>query len=452
MYRIEKDSLGEVKVDSEKKWGAQTQRSLENFVIGHNIIPLEVIYGLVEIKRSAAIVNHKLGKLSDDKSKAIITACDEILNGRYDDQFPLKIFQTGSGTQSNMNVNEVIAHLCNEQTPGLIHPNDDVNMSQSSNDTFPTAMHIAGYQAIVSKLLPELAKWVEELAILEKNNQHVIKIGRTHLQDATPLTFGQEISGWRVMIEKAQEFVMLGLEAIRHLTIGGTAVGTGLNAPKGFDQLMCEEISTHTELPFTSEENKFYGLTSHSELSFVHGALRALSGDLMKIANDIRWLASGPRSGLGEITIPSNEPGSSIMPGKVNPTQAEALTMVVCQVMGNDTTIQFASSQGNFELNVYKPVIISNFLESVNLLSDAMRSFRLNCLNGMEANEAAMEQGMKNSLMLVTALNPHIGYEKAAKVAKYAHENQTTLETAIITLGFATKEEFDEWLKPEEMI
>ncbi|MGX7031563.1 class II fumarate hydratase [Vagococcus zengguangii] len=452
MFRIEKDSLGEVKVASDKKWGAQTQRSLENFVIGNNTMPLAVVYGLVEIKRAAALVNHQLGKLSAEKSQAIVAACDAILTGKYGDQFPLKIYQTGSGTQSNMNVNEVIAHLCNEKVPGLIHPNDDVNMSQSSNDTFPTAMHIAAYQAIINNLLPELSEWIEELKLLEDKNQHVIKIGRTHLQDATPLTFGQEISGWRVMIEKAQEFVGLSLDAISHLTIGGTAVGTGLNAPENFDTLMCEVISAHTQLPFNSEENKFYGLTSHSELSFVHGALRALAGDLMKIANDVRWLASGPRSGLGEITIPSNEPGSSIMPGKVNPTQAEALTMVVCQVMGNDTTIQFASSQGNFELNVYKPVIIANFLESVQLLSDAMRSFRMNCLVGLEANKAAMAEGMKNSLMLVTALNPHIGYEKAAKVAKYAHENHTTLEKAIIALGYATKEEFSEWLKPEEMI
>ena len=452
MFRIEKDSLGEVKVASDKKWGAQTQRSLENFIIGDQTMPLSVIYGLVEIKRAAALVNHQLDKLSAEKCQAIVSACDEILAGQYDDQFPLKIYQTGSGTQSNMNVNEVIAHLCNEKSPSLIHPNDDVNMSQSSNDTFPTAMHIAGYQAIVTALLPELENWIKELQLLENKNQHVIKIGRTHLQDATPLTFAQEISGWRVMIEKAREFIGLGLEAISQLTIGGTAVGTGLNAPENFDRLMCEAISAHTQLPFTTEENKFYGLTSHSELSFVHGAIRALAGDLMKIANDIRWLASGPRSGLGEITIPANEPGSSIMPGKVNPTQSEALTMVVCQVMGNDTTIQFASSQGNFELNVYKPVIIANFLDSVRLLSDAMRSFRLHCLVGLEANEAEMADGMKNSLMLVTALNPHIGYEKAAKVAKYAYECQTTLETAVIALGYATKEEFSEWLKPEEMI
>ena len=452
MFRIEKDSLGEVKVASDKKWGAQTQRSLENFVIGDQAMPLAVIYGLVEIKRAAALVNHQLDKLSAEKSQAIVAACDAILEGQYDEQFPLKIYQTGSGTQSNMNVNEVIAHLCNEKIPGLIHPNDDVNMSQSSNDTFPTAMHIAGYQMIVTELLPELENWVEELSILEIKNQHVIKIGRTHLQDATPLTFGQEISGWRVMIEKAREFIRVGLDVISSLTIGGTAVGTGLNAPENFDWLMCEAISEHTQLPFTSEENKFYGLTSHSELSFVHGALRALAGDLMKIANDIRWLASGPRAGLGEITIPANEPGSSIMPGKVNPTQSEALTMVVCQVMGNDTTIQVACSQGNFELNVYKPIIIANFLNSVNLLGDAMRSFRLHCLVGLEANEEEMTEGMKNSLMLVTALNPHIGYEKAAEVAKYAYKADTTLENAIITLGYATKEEFSEWLKPEEMI
>ncbi|MFW8051719.1 class II fumarate hydratase [Vagococcus fluvialis] len=449
-YRIEKDSIGEVRVPIEKKWGAQTERSRQNFKIGHHLMPIEVVYGLVEIKRAAAIVNHEFGKLPIEKSEVIVTVCDEILSGIWDDEFPLNVFQTGSGTQSNMNTNEVIAHLC-EEKGSLIHPNDDVNMSQSSNDTFPTAMHIAALKSL-QPLQEEMDQWIKLLNALEEENKDIIKIGRTHLQDATPLTFGQEISGWKTMIMKAKEFITASSEPLNHLTIGGTAVGTGLNAPKGFDVAMASEIAKHTELPFETEANKFYGLTSYSGISFAHGAIRALASDLMKIANDIRWLASGPRAGLGEIIIPENEPGSSIMPGKVNPTQAEALTMVVCQVLGNDTTIQFASSQGNFELNVYKPVIIFNFLESVTLLHDAMVSFRTNCLVGVKANVEAMTQGVERSLMLVTALSPYIGYEKCAIVAKLAHQENLSLEEAILKLEYATKEEFREWVKPETMI
>ena len=450
-YRIERDSLGEVQVPADKLWGAQTQRSLTNFKIGQTIVPLEVVKGLVEIKRAAAIVNYNLGKLSEEKRAAIVEASDAILSGAYDDQFPLKVYQTGSGTQSNMNVNEVIAHLC-EKAGCPVHPNDDVNKSQSSNDTFPTAMHIAAYRQLTQVLLPELEQWQKVLSELSDKYQAVIKIGRTHLQDATPLTFGQEVSGWLEMIRKAADFINKTLADLATLAIGGTAVGTGLNAPDQFDVLICEEISRHTGLHFVPEPNKFYGLTSHSALNFSHGALRSLAADLMKIANDIRWLASGPRSGLGEITIPENEPGSSIMPGKVNPTQAEALTMVVARVMGNDTTIQFASSQGNFQLNVFKPVIISSFLESVTLLAEGMASFREHCLIGVEANQAVMNEGMEQSLMLVTALTPHIGYDKSAEVAKQAHKNQATLRETVVALGYATAEEFAQWVVPENMI
>lgn len=449
-YRIEKDSIGEIKVPIAHKWGAQTERSRQNFKIGNHLMPLEVVYGLVEIKRAAAIVNFSFDKLSKEKSEVIVSVCDDILAGKWDEEFPLNVFQTGSGTQSNMNTNEVIAHLCEEKGV-LIHPNDDVNMSQSSNDTFPTAMHIAALKKL-QPLQDELSNWITLLDQLEEENKEIIKIGRTHLQDATPITFGQEISGWKTMIEKAQEFITSSSQSLKYLTIGGTAVGTGLNAPNGFDVKMASEIAEHTGLPFETEANKFYGLTSYSGLSFTHGALRALASDLMKIANDIRWLASGPRAGLGEITIPENEPGSSIMPGKVNPTQAEALTMVVCDVLGNDTTIQVASSQGNFELNVYKPVIIYNFLESVTLLTDGMKSFRTNCLVGVKADVAAMTLGVDRSLMLVTALSPYIGYEKCAIVAKLAHTENLSLEEAVLKLEFATKEEFSQWVKPETMV
>lgn len=449
-YRVEKDSLGEVQVPIHQKWGAQTERSRQNFKIGHHLMPLAVVYGLVEIKRAAAIVNYRLGKLSEEKSQVIVTVCEDILAGKWDDEFPLNVYQTGSGTQSNMNTNEVIAYLASEKGVS-IHPNDDVNMSQSSNDTFPTAMHIAALKEL-QPLRAELANWVTLLDKLEKENQDIIKIGRTHLQDATPITFGQEISGWKTMISKAQNFIETSSDSLKFLTIGGTAVGTGLNAPVGFDVEMAKEIALNVGLPFETEPNKFYGLTSYSGLSFTHGALRALASDLMKIANDIRWLASGPRAGLGEIIIPENEPGSSIMPGKVNPTQAESLTMVVCQVMGNDTTIQVASSQGNFELTVYKPVIIYNFLESVTLLTDGMTSFREHCLVGVKANVEAMTEGVNRSLMLVTALSPYIGYEKCATVAKLAHKEKLSLEEAVLKLGYATKEEFKEWVRPEKMV
>lgn len=449
--RIETDSLGDVKVPKEAMWGAQTERSRQNFKIGQDIMPLSVIYGLVEIKRGAAIVNETFGILPTEKKEAIVSACDEILRGEWDEAFPLKVYQTGSGTQTNMNCNEVIARIC--QLKGVdIHPNDHVNMSQSSNDTFPTAMHIAAYKELTTRLIPELDEWIRVLAQLEKDNATVIKIGRTHLQDATPLTFGQEISGWKTMIEKGRHFLVSNMKEIAYLTIGGTAVGTGLNAPKGFDRVITQEIREHTGCPFESEPNKFYGLTSHSELGMVHGIIRSLAGDVMKIANDIRWLASGPRAGLGEINIPENEPGSSIMPGKVNPTQAEALTMVVCQVMGNDTTIQVASSQGNFELNVYKPVIINNFLESVQLMTEGMTSFRIHCLEGIVPNMPEMERKMTQSLMLVTALSPHIGYEQSAKAAKYAHAHELELKEAVLQLGLATEMEYNEWVVPEEMV
>ncbi|MGY3749559.1 class II fumarate hydratase [Vagococcus acidifermentans] len=450
-YRIEKDSLGEIEVDDSKCWGAQTERSRRNFQIGSERMPLDVIYGLVEIKRAAAIVNRENGQLDDKRSALIVSACDSILSGKWDDQFPLKVYQTGSGTQTNMNVNEVIAFLC-RQEGGDVHANDHVNMSQSSNDTFPTAMHIAAYGQIVDQLLPEIDEWLSVLTQLEEQYQTVIKIGRTHLQDATPLTFGQEISGWRVMLEKAEQFIRESSDHLRSLAIGGTAVGTGLNAPDLFDEDMCAQISRQTGWHFVPEANKFYGLTSHSALSFAHGALRSLAADLMKIANDIRWLASGPRAGFGEVTIPANEPGSSIMPGKVNPTQAEALTMVATRIMGNDVTIQVASSQGNFELNVYKPVIIDSFLQSVTLLSQAMASFRVHCLAGLTANRSVMAEGVQRSLMLVTALSPHIGYEKSADVAKLAHKDGLTLKEAVIRLGYATGEQYDEWVVPEEMI
>lgn len=450
-YRTERDSLGEVKVDASKFWGAQTERSKFYFNIGEDKMPLDVIYALVQIKKAAAIVNCQMGKLSRDAKEAIVSVCDEILQGEWDDQFPLKVYQTGSGTQSNMNTNEVIANLA-KQKGEVIHPNDHVNMSQSSNDTFPTAMHIAAYGVINHELMPELEKWEVLLGEMEKKYQKFIKIGRTHLQDATPLTFGQEVSGWRTMIEKSLKFIDESSQSLRYLTIGGTAVGTGLNAPENFDLAMVAQLSELTGLDFIVEKNKYYGLTSHSALSYTHGAIRALASDLMKIANDVRWLASGPRVGLGEISLPENEPGSSIMPGKINPTQAEAVTMVAVQIMGNDTTIQVASSQGNFELNVFKPVIIYNFLQSVKLLSAAMSSFRKHCLAGIKVNRDAMAKGVEKSLMMVTALSPHIGYDKSAKVAKFAYQNNLTLKEAVQSLGYATAEEYDQWVAPENMV
>ncbi|CEG29668.1 class II fumarate hydratase [Bacillus sp. B-jedd] len=456
-YRIERDTLGEVKVPADKFWGAQTQRSLENFKISTEKMPIDLIYSLVTVKLSAAVANNALGKLSDEKKDAIIHVCAEILEGKYDGHFPLAVWQTGSGTQSNMNVNEVIANRANALLEGegsgtRIHPNDDVNMSQSSNDTFPTAMHIAAYGKVVSALLPALEELTETFRQKESDYEKLIKIGRTHLQDATPLTFGQEISGWRTMLEKSGEMIRESSKRMLDLAIGGTAVGTGINADPQFGDMAAEVISSVTGHPFRSSANKFHALTSHDEMVYVHGALKALAADLMKIANDVRWLASGPRSGIGEIMIPANEPGSSIMPGKVNPTQSEALTMAVCQVFGNDASIAFAASQGNFELNVFKPVIIHNFLQSVRLLADGMNSFNRNCAVGITANETAIQAQMERSLMLVTALNPHIGYEKAAQIAKLAFNENLSLKEAAVRSGSLTEQEFDEWVKPENMV
>lgn len=456
-YRIEKDTLGEVKVPADKLWAAQTQRSSENFRIGTETMPKEIIRAFAVLKKSAAIVNGKLGKLNEDKVWAITVAADEIIEGKHDEHFPLVVWQTGSGTQSNMNVNEVIANRGNQllQEKGSdqrIHPNDDVNKSQSSNDTFPTAMHMAAVIAMEDSVLPSLQRLKKTLKEKSEEYKDLIKIGRTHLQDATPLTLGQEISGWHRMLEKCELMIASSIEPLRELAIGGTAVGTGINAHPKFGEMTAAEISLQIGKSYTSASNKFHSLTSHDEVVFAHGALKALAADLMKIANDVRWLASGPRSGIGELTIPANEPGSSIMPGKVNPTQSEALTMVVCQVMGNDATIGFAASQGNFELNVFKPVIIYNFLQSARLLSDAMDSFDRNCAVGIEANLDVIRGNMERSLMLVTALNPHIGYENAAAIAKRAHQEGTTLQEAALASGLLTAEEFDRIVRPEEMI
>ncbi|WP_028401876.1 class II fumarate hydratase [Ectobacillus panaciterrae] len=456
-FRVEKDTLGEIQVPADKLWGAQTQRSSQNFKIGTEKMPQEVIQAFAILKKSAAKANHKLGKLEADKAEVIIKAADEILNGKWNEHFPLAVWQTGSGTQSNMNVNEVIANRANQLlgqsgSPHRIHPNDDVNKSQSSNDTFPTAMHIAGTLAIEAHVLPALSKLKEVLGQKMEQFQDIIKIGRTHLQDATPLTLGQEISGWHRMLEKSEKMIKESAESMRELAIGGTAVGTGINAHPKFGETVAEEISKLTGKTFLSASNKFHALTSHDELVYVHGALKALAADLMKIANDVRWLASGPRCGIGEITIPANEPGSSIMPGKVNPTQSEALTMVVCQVMGNDAAIGFAASQGNFELNVFKPVIIYNFLQSARLLADAMISFSDHCAIGIEPNLEVIQHNLESSLMLVTALNPHIGYENAATIAKLAHKEGLTLKEAAIKTNLLTEEQFDEIVRPENMI
>ncbi|KON89565.1 fumarate hydratase [Sporosarcina globispora] len=457
-FRIEKDTLGEVKVPADKYWGAQTQRSKDNFKIGIEKMPMEVIFAFAKVKRSAAVVNNKLGKLSDDKKEAINRACNEILEHKFDSHFPLAVWQTGSGTQSNMNVNEVVAKRANEflNEKGLqnvkVHPNDDVNMSQSSNDTFPTAMHIAAYIEAEEKLLPSLKELIKTIKSKEKAFSDIVKIGRTHLQDATPLTLGQEISGWRAMLEKNEKMLTDAKQYLLDLAIGGTAVGTGINADKSFGSEMANEISRLTGYSFRSSENKFQSLTSHNEIVHVHGTLKGLAADLMKIANDVRWLASGPRSGIGEISIPVNEPGSSIMPGKVNPTQSEALTMVVCQVFGNDASIGFAASQGNFELNVFKPVIIYNLLQSIRILADGMTSFNKKCMMGLEANKEVINGHVERSLMLVTALNPHIGYEKAAEIAKLAFRENTTLKDAALKTGYITEEQYENWVVPEKMI
>lgn len=456
-FRIEKDTLGEVKVPAEKYWGAQTQRSKDNFKIGIEKMPMEVIYAFAKVKRSAAVVNNKLGKLSDDKKDAISLACDEVLDHKFDSHFPLAVWQTGSGTQSNMNVNEVVAKKANEllAEKGLqeikVHPNDDVNMSQSSNDTFPTAMHIAAYTEVEKKLLPSLKELIKTVKLKEAAFKTIVKIGRTHLQDATPLTLGQEISGWRAMLEKNEKMLTDAKQYLLDLAIGGTAVGTGINADKSFGSEMANEISRLTGYSFRSSENKFQALTSHNEIVHVHGTLKGLAADLMKIANDVRWLSSGPRSGIGELSIPANEPGSSIMPGKVNPTQSEALTMVVCQVFGNDASIGFAASQGNFELNVFKPVIIYNLLQSIRILADGMASFNENCMRGLEANKEVINGHVERSLMLVTALNPHIGYEKAAEIAKLAFSENSTLKEAALKTGYITEEQYENWVVPEKM-
>ncbi|URM32178.1 class II fumarate hydratase [Cytobacillus firmus] len=457
-FRIEKDTLGEVKVPADKYWGAQTQRSKDNFKIGIEKMPMEVIYAFARVKRSAAVVNNRLGKLSHDKMEAITGACDEVLNHKFDSHFPLAVWQTGSGTQSNMNVNEVVAKRANEllAEKGIrdsqVHPNDDVNMSQSSNDTFPTAMHIAAYTAAEQKLLPALKELIRTVKSKEEAFKSIVKIGRTHLQDATPLTLGQEISGWRAMLEKNERMLMDAKQYLLDLAIGGTAVGTGINAEKSFGPEMANEISRLTGYTFRSSDNKFQALTSHNEIVHFHGTLKGLAADLMKIANDVRWLSSGPRSGIGELSIPANEPGSSIMPGKVNPTQSEALSMVVCQVFGNDASIGFAASQGNFELNVFKPVIIYNLLQSISILGDGMGSFNEKCMMGLEANKEVINGHVERSLMLVTALNPHIGYEKAAEIAKLAFRENTTLKEAALKTGYITEEQYENWVVPEKMV
>ena len=456
-YRIEHDSMGEVKVPADKYWGAQTERSHENFPIGVGIetMPREITRAFGVLKKAAAQANHALKpeKMTDEKLAAIEQACDEVISGKLNEHFPLVVWQTGSGTQSNMTANEVSANRGTEIAgKKLLHPNADINMSQSSNDTFPTAMHIAAAEAIEERVIPAIDLLTGTLRRLEEENRGVVKSGRTHLQDATPIEFSQEISGWRSSLEKDKKLLELALPALKELALGGTAVGTGLNAPKGFDKLVAERVSALTGRQFITAENKFHALTSKDELVFAHGALKALAADMMKIANDVRWLASGPRDGLGEIFIPENEPGSSIMPGKVNPTQCEAVTMVAVQVMGNDVAVGMAASQGNFELNVFMPVCIYNFLQSARLLAESITSFNNNCAVGIRANREKMHHNLHNSLMLVTALNPYIGYENAAKTAKKAFKENISLKEACVQLGFLTAEKFDEVFHPEQMV
>ncbi len=454
-YRKEHDSMGEVLVPADKLWGAQTQRSYENFKIGIEKMPAEIIRAFGILKLAAARVNRKLQpqRMTPEKFTAIEKAAHEVIDGYLVENFPLVVWQTGSGTQSNMNVNEVIANRGNELLgKKLLHPNDDVNMSQSSNDTFPTAMHIAAVLETENSLLPALGWLSQTLSRLENENMDIVKSGRTHLEDATPITFGQEISGWRASIDRDIEMIKASLNPLRQLALGATAVGTGLNAPKGFDTAVAEEISKISGTRFETAQNKFHALTSKDELVFAHGALKALACDLMKIANDIRWLASGPRCGLGEITIPENEPGSSIMPGKVNPTQCEAVTMVAVQVIGNDTAVAMAASQGNFELNVFMPVCIYNYLQSVRLLADVCTSFEKNCVRGIKPNRDKMAENLNRSLMLVTALTPYIGYENAAKVVHKAHLEDITLKEACVELGYLDAEKFDEYFHPEKMV
>ncbi len=458
-FRIEHDSMGEMRVPATALWGAQTQRSYENFRIGTETQPEGIIRAFALLKKAAAQANAELGSLDAATAALIADACDEVYAGTWDAEFPLKVWQTGSGTQSNMNVNEVVATRANQLAaergvtlPKPIHPNDSVNCSQSSNDTFPTAMHVAAVVAVHDQLLPAARQLVATLQRLERENEGVVKSGRTHLQDAVPISFSQEISGWRGLVETGIEMVEASLPPLCRLALGGTAVGTGLNAPEGFDVLVAQKLADLTGLPFVTDPNKFHALTSKDALVFSHGAVKALAANMMKVANDVRWLASGPRLGLGEIRIPENEPGSSIMPGKVNPTQCEAVTMVAVQVMGNDAAIGFAASQGNFELNVFMPVIAYNYLQSVRLLADAIRSFDEHCACGIVADRERMRHNLHDSLMLVTCLNPHIGYENAAKVAHKAYEEGTSLRDACVGLGFLTPERFDEVFKPEEMV
>lgn len=452
-YRVERDSMGEMKVPADMYWGAQTQRSYENFRIGSEKMPPELIRALGMLKKAAAMANYNLGKLDLRRRDLIIRVCDELEDGRLDGNFPLSVWQTGSGTQTNMNVNEVIANRGNRLAgESMLHPNDHVNMSQSSNDVFPSAMHLAAVMSMEDRLLPALSGLTGTLRRLEEENRGIVKTGRTHLQDATPIGFSQEISGWREMTEKGKSMIEASLPGLRELALGGTAVGTGLNTPRGFSEEAIKILSELTDKPFIPEKNKFHGLSSRDALVFAHGALKALAANMMKMANDIRWLASGPRCGLGEITIPENEPGSSIMPGKVNPTQCEAMTMIAVQVMGNDTAVGLAASQGNFELNVFMPVCIYNFLQSVNLLADGTDSFCKNCVSGIKANRERMDWNLHNSLMLVTALNPYIGYDNGAKTAKKAYRENISLRDACAELGFMSREQFAQVIRPEAMI
>ena len=452
-YRIEHDSMGEVQVPADRYWGAQTQRSFQNFPIGTEKIPMEVILAFAILKKAAAIANNRLGKLDEKRLALISQACDEILAGKLDDNFPLSVWQTGSGTQSNMNVNEVIAGRGNAIAgEKILHPNDHSNMSQSSNDTFPTAMHIAAVMEIEDKLFPAIDRLTDTFTRLMAENEGIVKTGRTHLQDATPISFSQEISGWGGKLLKSTAMLSLSLKGLYELALGGTAVGTGLNAPEGFDTEVAKAVAELTGKDFVTAPNKFHSLTSKDELVFAHGALKGLAADMMKMANDIRWLSSGPRCGLGEIFIPENEPGSSIMPGKVNPTQCESVTMVAVQVIANDTAVGMAASQGNFELNVFMPVCIYNFLQSVRLLTDSLNSFNDRCVSGIRANREKMDENLHRSLMLVTCLNPYIGYENAAKTAKKAYKENISLKEACVELGFLTADKFDEIFHPEQMV
>ena len=456
--RIEKDTMGDIEVPKDAYWAAQTQRSIQNFAIGEEKMPYEITRGFSYLKKAVALVNSDLGKLDPKIANAIAEAADDMLAGKLDGNYPLVVWQTGSGTQSNMNNNEVLANRATEilggdfRTEKLVHPNDDVNKSQSSNDTYPTALHVAAVIAVEEQLLPAILKLQKTFDEKSAKFESIVKIGRTHLQDATPLTLGQEISGWAEMLKKSHKMIVDSLDSVRELALGGTAVGTGLNANPELGERVAKKLSELTGHDFITAPNKFHALTSHDALVFTHGAIKALSADMMKIANDVRWLASGPRCGIGEISIPENEPGSSIMPGKVNPTQSEAVTMVTCQVMGNDVAISMAASQGNFELNVFKPVIAYNFLQSVRLMTDSIVSFNDNAAIGIEPNVENIDHFLHNSLMLVTALNPHIGYENAAKIAKTAHKNGTTLKEETVGLGFLTEDEFDKYVRPEDMI